>query len=775
MALMTAQPPLPIAPIATIVLGAAVSLMENDEGGKVFIHGELAYAWEAGDVVTRRFAAVSLMELKAAVAEDIAAAFKVGAMTLYRWRRQLSAQGVAGLILEQRGPKGPSRLSEKVITEIVVLRGSGMSLQAVADAVGVSEFSVRRALAITKERADAPVVVTALTVPAPENPVPAPEVVQPALWRQESTELPVLPAPLDRRAERVAARAGQLVRAAPVFAPAGKVPLVGLFLALPALERTGLLGCAKTVFGGLPDGFYGLETILMDAVLRALLGESRAEGATRINPIDLGRVLGLDRAPEVKTIRRKTDHLADTGKATEFLTALAKNHLNLGTNSAGAGNEGADGNQLLAVLYVDGHVRAYQGTKKIGKVHSTRLKFPVPATEETWVSDAHGSPVFVVMAEPGTALTRELRTLLPALRTIIGDDRRVLVGFDRGGWSPALFQHMEASGFDVLTWRKGKTGDIPESLFAEATHTDEHGETRTWPAADTIVDLPLAATATTGEVFRMRQISRIVPARAGATRQIHILTTNHQMGAGEVIHRMGSRWRQENYFRYARMHFDLDSHDAYGRTDDDPERSVPNPAKRDAYKHVLAARARYSQVLAQTDEAMLAMKTPARGFGDITITSAMHNAINEPLFTAEATLDKAEAAHRCIPARLPLGEIAPGQQVLDTQVKLITHGIRMAAYNTMMTLAREIRTNTSYARATEEAHTLIRTVLKSSGDIETTTPGYLTIRLNPLPTARASKAIAELCAHLTATQTRYPGTELILRYTIKNTKQANKN
>ena len=40
---------------------------------------------------------------------------------------------------------------------------------------------------------------------------------------------------------------------------------------------------------------------------------------------------------------------------------------------------------------------------------------------------------------------------------------------------------------------------------------------------------------------------------------------------------------------------------------------------------------------------------------------------------------------------------------------------------------------------------------------------------------RGGKAIAELCAHLTATQTRYPGTELILRYTIKNTKQANKN
>lgn len=41
--------------------------------------------------------------------------------------------------------------------------------------------------------------------------------------------------------------------------------------------------------------------------------------------------------------------------------------------------------------------------------------------------------------------------LLPELRTAIGDDRRVLIGFDRGGWSRELFADMEAAGFDVLT------------------------------------------------------------------------------------------------------------------------------------------------------------------------------------------------------------------------------------------------------------------------------------------------------------------------------------
>jgi len=64
---------------------------------------------------------------------------------------------------------------------------------------------------------------------------------------------------------------------------------------------------------------------------------------------------------------------------------------------------------LLAVFYVDGRVRAYQGGRKVAKTHLSRLKFPAPATVETWVSDASGDPVLVVMADPGASLAMELR------------------------------------------------------------------------------------------------------------------------------------------------------------------------------------------------------------------------------------------------------------------------------------------------------------------------------------------------------------------------------
>jgi hypothetical protein len=95
---------------------------------------------------------------------------------------------------------------------------------------------------------------------------------------------------------------------------------------LPALEGTGLLEAARQVYGRLRDGYYGLTATLLTLVFLALAGEPRAEGATRVPPSALGRVLGLDRAPEVKTIRRKLSELAGAGKAADLIMALARRH-----------------------------------------------------------------------------------------------------------------------------------------------------------------------------------------------------------------------------------------------------------------------------------------------------------------------------------------------------------------------------------------------------------------------------------------------------------------
>ena len=562
--------------------------------------------------------------------------------------------------------------------------------------------------------------------------------------------VPVLADPAPRAAERALARFGLIPAAPPVFTPCARAPLAGLLLAVPALAGTGLLETAHATYGGLPNGFYSLDTMLCESVFRALLGEARAEGATRIDPVALGRVLGLDRAPEVKTIRRKIRLLAEAGKAGDWIAAMAR-------RASQARPE------QTAVLYVDGHVRAYQGTRTIAKTHVPRLKFPAPATVETWVSDAAGDPLLVVMAEPAASLAAELRRLIPELRATVGDDRRVLVGFDRGGWSPTLFADLDAAGFDTLTWRKGATADIDEHLFAEHSHTDEHGRTHTWRLADTEVDLDIADGPRTGEVFAMRQISLF---NTAATRQMHILTTRRDLPAAEIRYRMGARWRQENHYRYARIHFDLDSHDTYRAGDDDPTRMVPNPAKKPAYQQVEKPAVHCIRPKPLRDRELLAASTPPPGVTTV-VTNEMIDTINADVHAAEATLDAALDAHQAIPARLPLAEVNPGQQVLDTETKLIHHAIRIAAFNTAQSLAHAILTGTGYTRADDEAHTLIRTALAGSGDI---IPDHdtLHIRLDPLPAPRHTAAIDELCHALNDTNTVYPGTGLTLRYSIKS-------
>ena len=60
----------------------------------------------------------------------------------------------------------------------------------------------------------------------------------------------------------------------------------------------------------------------------------------------------------------------------------------------------------------------------------------------------------------------------------------------------------------------------------------------------------------------------------------------------------------------------------------------------------------------------------------------------------------------------------------------------------------------------------MRAILAATGDIEPG-PDTLTITLDPLATPRATAALAELCEHLTATRTCYPGTDLTLTYHVK--------
>ena len=299
---MRGMRPLPLAPAGSREVCYGVSISEDATGcGSVFVWGMAAWSWQADDEVARRLAAVQLVETNAASQRQVAGAFLVNENTVARWRSRYAVEGALGLVPERPGPKGPSKLTEAKTREIKSLRDEGLPVREIAVRVGVSFSSVSR---VTKGDAE-----DASGSDAGSD-------------KEESGALVPLAEPADRIAERVLARFGIIDEAPPVICEGASLPLGAALLILPALAATGLLKIASATYGIRRRAFYGLRSLVLSIVFSCLLGEPRAEGLVRTDPVDLGRLLGLDRAPEVRTLRRRTEELAKTGRTSMLIEAL---------------------------------------------------------------------------------------------------------------------------------------------------------------------------------------------------------------------------------------------------------------------------------------------------------------------------------------------------------------------------------------------------------------------------------------------------------------------
>ncbi|MGH9078244.1 MAG: putative transposase, partial [Acidimicrobiales bacterium] len=474
--------------------------------------------------------------------------------------------------------------------------------------------------------------------------------------------------------------------------------------------------------------FYGLRSLILTLVFAALVGECRAEGLTRIPPVAIGRLIGLDRAPEVKTIRRRMEALAGMGLCEQWLMALARAH-------AGAHPE------AMGILYVDGHVRAYHGGSDLPRAHLARARIAMAATTDSWLADANGDAVLVWSSPPGAALTGELKTAVASVRDLVGPDASATIGFDRGGWSPKVFAELVGAGLDILTYRKGPLRPEPRSRFCAYQVTDRFGHTHTCHLADRQVRL---AYDKRRRYFAARQVTRLDHASG---HQTHIVTTRADLAVTDVATAMFSRWREENLSRFMRPR-GLDAMDSYAKAPDDAGRMVPNPAKARAAKATKAAKAALGAAKTAVIDAALA--------GD--------DAPNAPIDEAEANLAAARAAAGAIPAKVRLGDIRPGAVRLDDERKRLHDAIRMATWNAEATLARALGPH--YRRAEDEAHSLLAETFSAPADMRVV-GAELHVSIDALSAPRRSRAIAALCSELTATETLYPGTNLRLVYDVK--------
>ncbi len=720
----------------------------------VTVAGMTLTQFDECDSLAEMHAMVMLVQQSWAMQKEVAKAFGCSERRVRRLQRRFETGGLSALARSKRS-KGRSRLSHSQRRTIPKLKAQGLSNYAVAARVGVSERTVRNVLRrigwvepvaeqlrLEDGMSGAETKVSAVSAQVTENAGSAPAPVADQKVSDPGAEL-LLPStldsdPQDRVVDRTLAVFGLLDDAAPLFANATGVAKAGVLLAVPALVQTRLVELASEVYGSIGPAFYGLRTTFMTLVSMALLRIKRPENLKEYPPQELGRLLGLDRILEVKTLRRKLSRLAALGRVMVLARALAKQRV-------------ADRGEAMGFLHVDGHVRAYHGKRVLPKTHVARMRISMPATSDYWLNDAEGEPLFVVPTEAHKSLVRMLPEMLDEARSLAGE-RRITVVFDRGGWSPKLFKKLISQGFEIMTYRKAPFRKVGKKRFSEHKEEIDGNQVR-FTLADQGVRL-LKGT------LRLRQVT--IWRKDG--KQTAIVTSRRDLSAIEVAYRMTRRWRQENFFKYLREEFALDALVDYGTQEADAERDVPNPKRKRLNANIRAARQDLAKLQAKYGDNAWAnpevQRKTMRGF------KIAHADLRQDIAAAMKRVAQLEAQRAEVPTRTPVSNTVAGPVIkLATERKHLTDVVKMVAYQVESDLVRLIRPH--YQRAEKEARTLIHEVLTSTGDIEVA-DSELRVRISPLSAPHRTQVLAALCDQLNATNTAFPGTRLRLRFSVRS-------
>ncbi len=326
-----------------------------------------------------------------------------------------------------------------------------------------------------------------------------------------------------RTVERVAAATGEIDRAEVRFEDLDDVGGGGVILALPALLANGLLKHLDGLFE-LPKGYYSLYNVFLLLGFMALARVKNIERLRYREPGEWGRILGLDRIPEVRTLREKVGFLSGEEETVgRWSGALAKDWM--------------DGNpEAAGVLYVDGHVRTYYGSQtKLPRRYVSRQKLALRGVTDYWVNDALGRPFFAVSSAFTTGLLDMLENeIVPSLyRDVPGqptcreleDDpyrSRFVLIFDREGYSPDFFQRMWEKRIACQTYQKFPKAKWPEAEFDGHSVEMPHGE---------IVEMELAERGFwLGDKIWVREIRR--KCRSG--HQTSVLSTDYRADSTEI-------------------------------------------------------------------------------------------------------------------------------------------------------------------------------------------------------------------------------------------------
>ena len=549
---------LPLIPRGATQINGLVSVWRDENRWTYFIGTYPIYSHNKTDRNMFRLITSQMIESGACRQSDIILTFGVSKSSVIRSVNKLRKDGAEAFFVQRRGRRGGKVLTPKVLEKAQILFDLGYTRGDVAQELNVKYDTLRKA--INDGRLSEPGNKETAVSKSSRNVV-------------DAAAAEGMGVACTRVGERVLASMGKLVGATMNFELCLDVPKAGVLCAIPALLANGLFHGAEQLLGKV-TGYYTIFHVLLLLALMSLCRIKTTEKLRGHAPGEFGKLLGLDRIPEVRCLRNKMDELSADDGAERWASHLGKYWMNLEPESVGA-------------LYIDGHVRVYNGgLTQLPRRYVSRERLCLRGITDYWVNDAIGRPFFVVEKAIDSGLLNVLRNdIVPRLLDDVPnqpsqqqlDENRFLcrfvLVFDREGYSPAFFGEMwNKHRIGCQTYHKHPGAPWAEQLFTAHEVTMPGGE---------VINMRLCEmgsyVGSGKDAFWMREVRKLTD----SGHQTSIISTAFDMPHTQLAARMFSRWCQENFFNYMMQHFDIDVILEYGTTEFPDTEKVVNPAWRE--------------------------------------------------------------------------------------------------------------------------------------------------------------------------------------------------
>jgi transposase len=689
---------------------------------------------------------------------EIIRTFGVSKNSVLRSVAKYRQEGIDGFYRPRRG-RGSSVMTTEITAQAEKLLNLGHARSEVAEKLGIKCDTLRKAINQGRVRKPAPLNETSLEPAALHPPVAASD--KSTRSDADATAGDEMGIACTRPCERVMAAIGLLPGGARTeFQACRDVSNGGVLCALPALAENGLFRHLEAL--PVLSGYYMTLHVILLLAYMALCRIKAVEQLQYEAPGELGKLMGLDRIPEVRCLRKKLSQLSQNEAPQRWAGVLSKEWMEQNPELAGT-------------LYVDGHVRLYHGKQtQLPRRYVARQRLCLRGTTDYWVNDALGQPFFSIERPIDQGLLEALRSdvvprLLkevpgqPSAEQLEADPHlsRFVIIFDREGYSPAFFRDMwREHRISCITYHKYPKEVWPESWFTETEVTMSGGE---------ILSLKLAEMGSwigdRRDGLWVREVRKLT--RSG--HQTSLISSAYGRLGLEDAGRLFSRWCQENFFSYMMEHFAIDALNEY-RTEAIPgtNRPVVNPAWRELDRQQRSVKSKLTQ--RQARFAALTLHPQVKD-SEIEKWERQKADLREEIEQLEQESSVLKEQMKSTAKHLAWEEMPEDQKFerLAPSRKRLTDTVKLVAYRAETALATIVREKLSHA---DEPRSLVRDLLRSDADIAPDhTAGLLAVRIHTLANPRSNRAIQHLLDHLNAAEFTYPGTSLRLTYSLSAPQQ----